>query len=200
MERAADAKLPASMGYQWTGMAYQEKATSGQAMGLFLLAVVFVYLVLCAQYESWSIPLSVILVVPLGLLGTILSLVLRRLDVNMYTEIGIVLLIGMACKTAILIVEFAKAQHEEGKSVSEAAIEASRLRFRPIVMTGVHLHLRRFSAGDRQGGRSRQSPGTRNGRVRRNDFRHRIDGDLRPGFLCRDPEDQRTTSSDRTAH
>ena len=135
MERLADSKLPASMGYQWTGMSYQEKATGGQAMGLFLLAVVFVYLVLCAQYESWSIPLSVILVVPLGLLGTILALVVRRLDVNMFTEIGIVLLIGMACKTAILIVEFAKVQREAGKSIAEAALEASRLRFRPIVMT-----------------------------------------------------------------
>lgn len=135
MEQAADSKLPASMGYQWTGMAYQEKTTGGQAMGLFLLAVVFVYLVLCAQYESWSIPMSVILVVPLALLGTIAALAARGQDVNMYTEIGIVLLIGMACKTAILIVEFAKVQRENGRSIGEAALEASRLRFRPIVMT-----------------------------------------------------------------
>jgi len=135
MEKAAAAKLPLSMGYEWTGMSYQEKATGGQATGVFLLAVVFVYLVLCAQYESWSIPLSVILVVPLGLLGTVAALAVRGMDVNMYTEIGIVLLIGMACKTAILIVEFAKVRREAGESIAEAAIEASRLRFRPILMT-----------------------------------------------------------------
>ncbi len=135
MEKAAAVKLPSSMGYEWTGMSYQEKAVGGQAMGLFLLAVVFVYLVLCAQYESWSIPLSVILVVPLGLLGTVVALAVRGLDVNMYTEIGIVLLIGMACKTAILIVEFAKVHRESGESIADAAIEASRLRFRPIIMT-----------------------------------------------------------------
>lgn len=135
MEKVAAAKLPASMGFEWTGMSYQEKATAGQAGGIFLLAVIFVYLVLCAQYESWSLPLSVILVVPLGLLGTVAGLAVRGMDINMYTKIGIVLLIGMACKTAILIVEFAKVQREAGKSIDEAAIEASRLRFRPIIMT-----------------------------------------------------------------
>ena len=134
VEKAA-ARLPASMGFEWTGMSYQEKATAGQAAGIFLLAVVFVYLVLCAQYESWSIPLSVIPVVPLGLLGTVAALAVRGMDVNMYTEIGIVLLIGMACKTAILIVEFAKVRREAGESIADAAIEASRLRFRPILMT-----------------------------------------------------------------
>ncbi len=135
MESMALTRLPASMGFEWTGIAYQEKITAGQAAGIFILAVIFVYLVLCAQYESWSIPLSVILVVPLGLLGTVAGLAVRALDINLYTEIGIVLLIGMTCKTAILIVEFAKVQREAGTSVSEAALEAARLRFRPIVMT-----------------------------------------------------------------
>ncbi len=135
MEKMAAYKLPASMGSEWTGMSYQEKAASGQALGIFLLAVVFVYLALCAQYESWFIPMSVILVVPLGVLGTVVALAMRGLDMNIYTEIGIVLLIGMACKTAILIVEFAKARREAGEEIGDAAIEASRLRFRPIVMT-----------------------------------------------------------------
>lgn len=135
VEKTAATRLPASMGFEWTGMSYQEKATAGQAAGIFLLAVIFVYLVLCAQYESWSIPLSVIPVVPLGLLGTVAALAVRGMDVNMYTEIGIVLLIGMTCKTAILIVEFAKVRHETGESIADAAIEASRLRFRPILMT-----------------------------------------------------------------
>jgi HAE1 family hydrophobic/amphiphilic exporter-1 len=137
MESMAAAKLPTSMGYEWTGMSYQEKLTGGQALGLFALAVVFVYLVLCAQYESWSLPLSVILVTPLALLGTVGALMLRQFDVNMYTQIGIILLIGLACKTAILIVEFAKVRHEEGESITEAALEASRLRFRPILMTAL---------------------------------------------------------------
>jgi HAE1 family hydrophobic/amphiphilic exporter-1 len=136
MEKMAEAKLPVSMGYEWTGMAYQEKAAGGQAVGIFMLAVLFVYLVLCAQYESWSIPMSVILVVPLGLLGTVISLGIRAMDVNMYTQIGVVLLIGMACKTAILIVEFAKVNRESGKTIQDAAIDASHIRFRPIVMTG----------------------------------------------------------------
>ncbi|MCE5334223.1 MAG: efflux RND transporter permease subunit, partial [Desulfobacteraceae bacterium] len=135
MERMANSRLPISMGVEWTGIAYQEKVTAGQATGIFVLAVIFVYLVLCAQYESWSIPMSVILVVPLGLLGTVAALAVRAMDVNLYTEIGIVLLIGMICKTAILIVEFAKVQREGGIGITEAALEASLLRFRPIVMT-----------------------------------------------------------------
>lgn len=136
MEDMAAAKLPPSMGYEWTGMSYQEKLTSGQALPIFILAVVFVYLVLCAQYESWSISFAVILVVPLALFGTVAALLVRGMDVNMYTQIGIVLLIGLACKTAILIVEFAKLQREAGKDIQEAALEAARLRFRPILMTG----------------------------------------------------------------
>ena len=135
MEQMAAAKLPVAMGFEWTGMSYQEKLTTGQALPIFALAVVFVYLVLCAQYESWSISFAIILVVPLALFGTVTALLVRGMDVNMYTQIGIVLLIGLASKTAILIVEFAKLQRESGKSIIDAALEASRLRFRPILMT-----------------------------------------------------------------
>lgn len=135
MEQMAAAKLPMSMGFEWTGMSYQEKLTTGRALPIFALAVVFVYLVLCAQYESWSISFAIILVVPLALFGTVTALLIRGLDVNMYTQIGIVLLIGLAAKTAILIVEFAKLQRESGKSIVDAALEAARLRFRPILMT-----------------------------------------------------------------
>jgi HAE1 family hydrophobic/amphiphilic exporter-1 len=136
MDGMTASKLPTSMGVEWTGMSYQEKRVSGQAIGLFILAIVFVYLVLCAQYESWSISLAIILVVPLALVGTVLALLVRQMDVNMYTQIGIVLLIGMAAKTAILMVEFAKQLREGGMSVREAAMEAARLRYRPILMTG----------------------------------------------------------------
>lgn len=136
MERLAAAKLPPSMGIEWTGISFQEKRVAGQATGVFILAMVFVYLVLCAQYESWSISLAIILVVPLALVGTVLALFIRQLDVNLYTQIGIVLLIGMAAKTAILMVEFAKNLREGGMSIREAATEAARLRYRPILMTG----------------------------------------------------------------
>jgi HAE1 family hydrophobic/amphiphilic exporter-1 len=135
MEQFADKKLPASMSYEWTGMSYQEKAAAGQTILVFTLAVLFVYLVLCAQYESWSLPLAVILAVPLGLLGTVAAVAVRGMEINVYTQIGIVLLIALTCKTAILIAEFAKAEHEAGENILDAAIKAAVLRFRPILMT-----------------------------------------------------------------
>ena len=135
MEQLAKSKLPASIGYEWTGMSYQEKVTSSQTLLTFLLAVTFVYLVLCAQYESWSSPLMVILSVPLALLGTAGAVMARGMDVNVYTQIGIVLLIALASKTSILIVEFAKAKRDAGEEIVEASLEAARLRFRPVLMT-----------------------------------------------------------------
>jgi HAE1 family hydrophobic/amphiphilic exporter-1 len=116
-------------------MSYQEKATGGQAPYVFALAVLFVYLVLCAQYESWLIPLAVILAVPLALVGTAAALAFRGMDNNIYAQIGMVLLVALASKNAILIVEFARDIHRQGKSRMEAAVEAARLRFRPILMT-----------------------------------------------------------------
>jgi HAE1 family hydrophobic/amphiphilic exporter-1 len=135
MEQLAREKLPASMGFEWTSMSYQEKAAAGQTFLVFTLAVLFVYLVLCAQYESWSLPLAVILAVPLGLLGTVAAVAVRGMEINVYTQIGIVLLIALTCKTAILIAEFAKAEHESGRNIYEAALKAASLRFRPILMT-----------------------------------------------------------------
>ena len=137
METMASAKLPQEMGYEWTGMSYQERTSGRQASYIFALAVIFVYLVLCAQYESWSIPVSVILSVPLAVFGTVAAVTLRGMDVNVYTQIGIVLLIALACKTSILIVEFAKTKRASGQEIREAALEAARLRFRPILMTAL---------------------------------------------------------------
>ena len=135
METIAKAKLPNSMGFDWTGIAYQEKKVGGEAILIFLMAVLLVYLVLCAQYESWFSPASVILVVPLGLLGAIAAVSIRGLDNNVYTQIGIVLIIALASKNAILIVEFARDIRNRGVSVADAAVQAARLRFRPIIMT-----------------------------------------------------------------
>jgi HAE1 family hydrophobic/amphiphilic exporter-1 len=135
MEQIAARNLPDRTGYEWTGMAYQEKRVGGEAVWIFLMAVVLVYLVLAAQYESWFIPWAVILVVPLGLLGAVAAVGLRGMDNNVFTQIGIVLIIALASKNSILIVEFARDLRARGRSIRDAAAEASRLRFRPILMT-----------------------------------------------------------------
>jgi HAE1 family hydrophobic/amphiphilic exporter-1 len=125
------------MGYEWTAMSYQEKQVGSEALMVFALAIVLVFLVLAAQYESWANPVAVILVVPLAVLGTVAALVMRGFDNNVYTQIGIVLLIGLASKNAILIVEFALTEREKGKGIIEAAMDAAKLRFRPILMTAI---------------------------------------------------------------
>ena len=135
MKELSDKMVPDSMGYDWSGVTYQQLAAGNQAPFIFSLALVFVFLFLAAQYESWSIPLAVMLSVPLALLGAILATWARAFDNNVYTQIGLVLLIGLSAKSAILIVEFAKQRREQGKSVIEAASEAARLRFRAILMT-----------------------------------------------------------------
>ncbi|MCC7084228.1 MAG: multidrug efflux RND transporter permease subunit [Pirellulales bacterium] len=135
MDEIAGRTLPASMGYEWTGMSFQEKRAGSQAIWVFGLAVLMVYLVLAAQYESWMLPAAVILVVPLALLGTVAAVAARGMDNNIYTQVGVVLIIALASKNAILIVEFARELRHQGRSILDAAIEASRLRFRPILMT-----------------------------------------------------------------
>jgi hydrophobic/amphiphilic exporter-1 (mainly G- bacteria), HAE1 family len=135
MEQMAASKLPSGMSYEWTGISFQEKKAGREAVLIFALAVVLVYLVLAAQYESWFNPAAVVLVVPLALLGTVLAIVARGMDNNIYTQIGVVLLIALSSKNAILIVEFARDQRAAGRAITEAAINAARLRFRPILMT-----------------------------------------------------------------
>ncbi|MCC9656767.1 efflux RND transporter permease subunit [Rhodopirellula halodulae] len=135
MEQTATQTLPASFSYEWTGMSFQEKQASGGQYFIFALAILFVFLVLAAQYESWTSPAAVIAVVPLAALGVALSLMLRGSDNNTYTQIGIVLLVALASKNAILIVEFASEQRDAGLSPRDAATEAAKLRFRAILMT-----------------------------------------------------------------
>ncbi|MBL7211909.1 MAG: multidrug efflux RND transporter permease subunit [Desulfobacteraceae bacterium] len=135
MERIAEKVLPDDYGYEWTGVAYEEKKAGGQAPVIFGLALVFVFLFLAAQYESWTLPLIIMLAVPLAILGALLAQSWRGLVNDVYCQIGLVMLIGLASKNAILIVEFAKEKREQGASVVEAALEASRLRLRPILMT-----------------------------------------------------------------
>lgn len=116
-------------------MSFQEKRVGSQALYVFALGVLMVYAVLAGQYESWLMPAAVIMVVPLALLGTVAAVAVRGMDNNIYTQIGVVLIIALASKNAILIVEFARELRAHGRSITEAAIEASRLRFRPILMT-----------------------------------------------------------------
>jgi HAE1 family hydrophobic/amphiphilic exporter-1 len=136
MEQIADKTLPKGTGYEWTAMSYQEKAVSNQIYYTFGLAMLLVYLVLAGQYESWYAPISVILAVPLSLLGPTIVLEGLKIDNNLYVQIGLILLIALSAKNAILIVEVALEAHvRDGKPLVESAIEAARARFRPILMT-----------------------------------------------------------------
>ncbi len=130
-------KVDSSLGFEWADMSYQEKLAGNQVAIVFALALLFIYLFLVAQYESWTLPIAVMLSVPIAFLGAVLSLWLLGIENNIYTQVGFVLLFGIACKTAILIVEFAKEQHEAGKDVYEAAEYAARLRFRSVLMTAI---------------------------------------------------------------
>jgi HAE1 family hydrophobic/amphiphilic exporter-1 len=130
-------KQPQGIGFEWTALSFQEQRASGTAGLVFVLALVVVYLILAALYESWTIPLAVILSIPLAVLGAMLGLIWRGMDNNIYTQVGLVLLVGLGAKNAILIVEFAKANHERGMGVVDAVVEAARQRLRPILMTAL---------------------------------------------------------------
>jgi len=130
-------RLPLNYSYEWSGLTYQEKKSEGEAGIIFGMAVIFVFLLLAAQYESWTLPFAVLLCTPLVVLGTFLGVLVRGYDNNVYVQIGLVMLIGLAAKNAILIVEFAKLQREQGKPTIQAALEASKLRLRPILMTSL---------------------------------------------------------------
>lgn len=129
------ATMPSNVGYEWSGLTLQEKQSEGQAGLIFGMAIIFVFLLLAAQYESWSLPFAVLLSVPTVILGTMVGLLLRNFEMNVYAQVGLVMLIGLAAKNAILIVEFAKMKRDEGIPTLEAALEGAKLRLRPILMT-----------------------------------------------------------------
>ncbi|MGV3726635.1 efflux RND transporter permease subunit [Hydrogenophaga sp.] len=140
MERLA-AQLPQGIGYEWTGQTREEKLAGSQAIILYAFAILAVFLCLAALYESWTIPLSVILVVPLGVLGVLLATLLRNYSNDVYFQVGLITIIGLSAKNAILIIEFAKDLQAQGKSVIAAALEAAHIRFRPIIMTSMAFTL-----------------------------------------------------------
>jgi HAE1 family hydrophobic/amphiphilic exporter-1 len=137
MARLADRILPPGMRYEWTAMSYQEKLAGSASLLVFTLSLVLVYFVLAAQYESWITPLAVLLAVPLAVLGTVLALKATGVPNNIYVQIGLVLLIALSAKNAILVVEMARKCHAEGASIPDAAIQAARARFRPVMMTSL---------------------------------------------------------------
>ena len=162
MERLAGEVLPDGFAFEWSELAYQEKLAGDTAIYVFIASVVFVFLFLAAQYESWLLPMAVILIVPMCLLAAISGVLFRGMDNNILTQIGFVVLIGLAAKNAILIVEFAKQAHEAGMSRYDAAVSAARTRLRPILMTSLAFILGVvplvFSTG--AGAEMRQSLGT----------------------------------------
>ena len=135
MEQVAKNTLPAGMDYDWTSISYQEKLVGNQIYIIFALSITLVFLVLAAQYENWFHPAAVILTVPMALVGILIALMVRHFPVDLYTQIGLVLMVALAAKNAILVVEFARELRAEGKDIVEAAVEATERRFRPIVMT-----------------------------------------------------------------
>jgi HAE1 family hydrophobic/amphiphilic exporter-1 len=135
LEEVAKTTLPPEIGYDWADLSYQERKTSGSATAVFGLSIVFVFLILAALYESWTLPFSVLLSVPIAIFGAFAGLYLRQLDLDVFAQIGLVMLIGLAAKNAILIVEFARDELRQGRNLVDAALEGARLRFRPILMT-----------------------------------------------------------------
>jgi hydrophobe/amphiphile efflux-1 (HAE1) family protein len=161
MEDAARS-LPEGFSYEWTGSTYQEKKTGGQTVYVFVLSLIFVFLVLAALYESWAMPAAILLVIPFGVFGAFSGLLIRSLDNNIYTQIGLVMLIGLAAKNAILIVEFARLAHDRGASIVDGALQAARQRLRPILMTSFAFILGSVPLviASGAGASSRQSLGT----------------------------------------
>jgi HAE1 family hydrophobic/amphiphilic exporter-1 len=162
MEKFAHELLPARIRSEWAGLSYQEQLVGNQAYLIFGLSITLVYLVLAAQYESWLDPVAVILTVPMSLVGIVIALVVRKFPVDLYTQIGLVLMTALAAKNAILIVEFARELTAGGMSPAEAAIESTRRRFRPILMTSTAfiLGVVPMLTADGAGSASQQALGT----------------------------------------
>jgi len=131
------AKLPPGFGFEWSGTSYEERLSGSQAPILFALSIIVVFMCLAALYESWTVPLAVLLVVPMGVFGAVLAVTLRELPNDVYFKVGLIAIIGLSAKNAILIVEFARQLEAQGKSTLEAVVEACKLRFRPIIMTSI---------------------------------------------------------------
>ena len=187
MQQIADEELPRSMASDWTELAFMELQQGSTAIGVFVLAVVFVFLVLAAQYESWKLPMAVILVVPMCLLCSLVGVNLAGMDVSLFTQIGFVVLVGLASKNAILIVEFAKQAQESGVSAPRGDAGGLPAAAAADPDDLVRLHLRRRAAGDRRGRRRRDAAVAGHGRLQRHAGRDALRHLPHAGVLLRDP-------------
>jgi HAE1 family hydrophobic/amphiphilic exporter-1 len=162
MEKLADEVLPANMGYEWSGISLEEVESGGTAPIIFVFGIIFVFLVLAAQYNNFTDPLIIMLSVPLAILGALLAQSLRGLYNDIYCQVGLVMLVGLASKNSILIVEFANQLREQGLSITKAAVEAAQERLRPILMTAIStlLGIYPLVVATGAGAASRQSLGT----------------------------------------
>ena len=186
MEKLASS-LPQGFATEWTDIAFQQKAAGNIAILIFGLSVVFVFLVLAAQFESLLLPLSIILIVPMTLLAAMVGVNLRGMDNNILTQVGLIVLIALAAKNAILIVEFAKQAEERGSGPLQAAVEAARTRLRPILMTSFAFILGVLPLVVASGPGLGAAPGARHRGLLRNDRRHRLRPDLHANVLRRQP-------------
>lgn len=167
MQQVFEQELGNTFGYEWTGLAYQEESAGSTTTMIFILAILVAFLILAAQYESWTSPFAVIMGLPIALLGVVIGCLVMNLPISVYTQIGIILLIALTAKNAILIVEFARDYRAAGKPISEAAIEAGKVRLRPILMTSFAFILGVFPLVISTGARSSKSNLVRNSRLRR---------------------------------
>ena len=188
MQQIARETLPSGFSYEWTNLAFQQIKAGNTAGFAFVLGVVFVFLVLAAQYESLTLPLAVILIVPMCLVASISGVLLRGQDNNILTQVGFVVLIGLAAKNAILIVEFARQLEDQGRDRFAAAVEAARLRLRPILMTSLAFIFGVVPLVWATGAGAELQTGARHRGVRRHDRRHAVRPDLHAGVLCALPQ------------
>ena len=182
-------KLPQGIGFDWTGLSYQERQAGAQTAPLYAFSILVIFLCLAALYESWPIPISILLALPLGVIGGVIGSTLRGLPNDVYFQIGLLTTLGLTTKNAILIVQFAKARVEEGMGLIEATLEGAKLRLRPIVMTSLAFGFGVLPLAFAQRRRRRRAKGHRHRRAGRRGDLHLPGDPLRAALLCVDRED-----------